>query len=86
MATKTITDFRVRAATNGFTLCYEVKTKTPPTANQTYGNTEYAPIEKVFSEAETDLLLAEIKTLLGVIEDGADTEAAGAIVMKKEGY
>jgi len=85
MATKTVTDFRVKAATNGFTLCYEVKTKSAPTAGQTYGNTEWTPVEKVFSEAEKDLLLAEVKTLLGIIEDGADKEAAGAeIVMSKD--
>lgn len=84
MAKGLITDFRVEAATNGYTLKYCVKTKTP-VAGQTYSNTDYKDVSLVFSATDVDGLLKAIKKLCGVIEDDAEEEAgADNIVFAKE--
>jgi len=84
MAKGIITSFNVRAASNGYTLCYTIKTKTPPAAGQTYANTDYKDVDKVFKEGDEASLLTEIKSLLGFIEDGADEEMKDAPVLTKE--
>lgn len=82
-----VTSFRVEAATNGFTLNYCVKKKMPLQAGQTYANTDYNDVSKVFEEGNIAGLLAEIKSLCGVALEGADSEAEGGPVLgieKKE--
>lgn len=89
MAKGIVTSFRVEAATNGFTLSYCIKTKLPMTAGQTYANTDYRDVSKVFEEDNIAGLLAEIKSLCGVTLDGADDDAAAGPTLgveKKEGY
>lgn len=83
MAKGLITDFRVEAATNGYTLKYCVKTKTP-VAGQTYSNTDYKDVSLVFSADDVDGLIGAIKKLCGVIEDDAEEEAGSDAIFAKE--
>ena len=87
MAKGIVTSFRVEAASNGFTLNYTIKTKMPMTAGQTYCNTDYKDVNKVFEEDNIEGLLADIKKLCGVTLAGADENAEDTPVLgieKKE--
>ncbi len=75
MAKGIVTSFSVNAATNGYTLSYCIKTKTPASAGQTYGNTDYKDVSQVFESDNVAGLITSIKKLCGVIEDDAKVEA-----------
>lgn len=85
MAKGVITSFRVEAADNGFTLNYCIKTKHAPSAGQTYANTDYKDVTKVFGTTEAKSLLDELSDLLGVVDTDSDESSEEDMpVMAKE--
>jgi hypothetical protein len=80
MAKGIVTNLNIKAATNGFTLSYCVKTKQPLQTGQTYQNTDYKDVDEVFADADKESLLKRIGQMIGVIEAGADEESEGTDV------
>ncbi len=84
MAKGIVTSFNVEAADNGFTLNYCIKTKSPASAGQTYGNTDYKDVKKVFGSTDGKLLLDELTDLLGIVDKDGDEGAVDTPVMSKD--